>query len=107
MSARVVITEPARSDASDILTYLAENASVEVMQDYLTRFTVIAQDLAIFPASGAPRHRLGRDIRIRVIDPYLMVYQYDPSAGVVSVLRIVHGSRRFGRRDLGFAGAGS
>jgi toxin ParE1/3/4 len=52
------------------------------------------------PASGARRPALGRDIRIGVVSPYLVIYRYAKAANTVTVLRILHGQRGISRTLL-------
>jgi toxin ParE1/3/4 len=57
-------------------------------------FARLYRHLAAFPESGAPRPKLGSGIRIGIVSPYLVIYRHGDPEGLVSVLRIVHGSRR-------------
>jgi toxin ParE1/3/4 len=49
--------------------------------------------LAEYPDSGAPRASLGRDIRIGVVSPYVVIYRHREADDTVTVLRIIHGRR--------------
>lgn len=97
MTSRVVITEPALADASDILTGLARDAGIVVMDGYLSKFRRVADILAEFPDAGALRPRLGGQIRIYVVAPYVFIYRHDPGAALIEILRVVHGRRRIAR----------
>ena len=46
------------------------------------------------PAIGAPRLALGRDIRIGIVSPCIVIYRHGVDDDTVTVLRIVHGRRR-------------
>jgi toxin ParE1/3/4 len=50
----------------------------------------------MFPKSGARRPGLGRDARIGVVAPYVVVYDYQQDT--VMILRIVDGRRNITRR---------
>jgi len=50
--------------------------------------------LAVYPEIGAPRPALGRNIRLIVIKPYLILYRFNAENNVVSILRVLHGHRR-------------
>jgi toxin ParE1/3/4 len=56
--------------------------------------------LSDHPESGAPRPALGPTIRIGVVWPYVLLYEYNKSADVVTVLRIIHGRRRISAEML-------
>jgi toxin ParE1/3/4 len=49
--------------------------------------------LADFPDTGAPRPKIGSNIGIGVVSPYVVIYRHTEADGAVRVLRIVHGSR--------------
>jgi len=50
--------------------------------------------LADFPDSGPPRPKVGAQIRIGIVSPYIVIYRHTEAEDTVRVLRIVHGSRR-------------
>ena len=52
--------------------------------------------LVMFPRSGMRRPTLGRNARIGVVEPYLVIYDY--RADVVTILRILDGRRNITRR---------
>ena len=56
--------------------------------------------LATFPESGSPRPALGRLIRIGLVSPYNVIYEYVEADDAVTIMRIVHGRRRITRRML-------
>ncbi|MCW5735260.1 MAG: type II toxin-antitoxin system RelE/ParE family toxin [Enhydrobacter sp.] len=47
--------------------------------------------MAEFPAAGAPRPALGPHARIRVVSPYVIIYDY--AGEVATILRVVDGRR--------------
>jgi toxin ParE1/3/4 len=46
------------------------------------------------PEACPPRGALGPNIRIGIVPPYIVIYDYDQAADLVTILRIVHGRRR-------------
>jgi toxin ParE1/3/4 len=79
---------------------LAAKAAAAVAIKYEELFYALYRRLVDHPASGARRPAPGRDIRIGVVSPYLVIYRYTRSADTVTVLRIHHGRRRITRRLL-------
>lgn len=92
--ARVVVTPAADLDAAQIVDFLAAHAGVGVAAKYNDAFERLYDHWANFPDSGAPRARLGADIRVGVVSPYVVIYRHTVAEGVVRVLRIVHAKRR-------------
>jgi toxin ParE1/3/4 len=92
--ARVVITPSADADTSEIIAHLEAMAGYAVAARYSGSFEQLYDNLAHFPDAGAPRPGLGANMRVGVVSPYVVIYRHDEGAGVVRVLRIVHGSRK-------------
>lgn len=97
--ARIVVTEDSDRDLDALLLDLAGKAGVPVAIRYNGLFESLYDRLAAHPAIGASRLALGRDIRVGIVTPYIVIYHYDPSDDVVTILPIVHGRRRI-NRDL-------
>ena len=91
--ARIVVTSFADADAAAIQKNLAKSAGIGVATKYTAAFERLYDRRAAHPASGAPRPSSGRDIRIAIVLPYVVIYRYDADADVVTVLRILHGCR--------------
>ena len=87
-------------DLEEIASYLLREAGAAVAERFARDFEHILDQLAAFPGSGAPRPRLGRDIRIAIVTPYIFIYRYVMESGQVTVLRVVHGRRKITRRLL-------
>ncbi len=98
--ARIVITSSADADAEAIIRDLGEKAGKAVAQRYVSELDQLFANLAQFPESGPPRPALGKDVRIGVVFPYVILHEYDRVGDVVHVLRIVHGRRNITRRLL-------
>ena len=101
--ARVVVTQPADADVSDILTYLEREAGRLVASQYNAAFESLYERLAVHPDSGATRPALGLQIRVSIVLPYVVIYRHVAAADLVAIIRIVHGSRRITRKLLGGA----
>jgi toxin ParE1/3/4 len=89
--ARVVVTEYAKRDVRDIISELNRHAGYTVAARYAADFKNIYRDLTQFPDSGPTRPALGPIARIKVVYPYIVVYDCD--ADGVTVLRVLHGRR--------------
>jgi toxin ParE1/3/4 len=98
--ARVVITASADADTAYILADLAAKAGANVAAHYDADFDAFYRRLEQFPESGSPRPALGRLVRIGVVSPYNVIHEYVEADDAVTILRIVHGRRRFTRRML-------
>ena len=98
--ARVAITASADADTASILADLAAKAGANVAARYDADFDALYRRLEQFPESGSPRPALGRLVRIGVVSPYNVIHEYVEADDAVTILRIVHGRRRFTRRML-------
>ncbi|ARN82762.1 type II toxin-antitoxin system RelE/ParE family toxin [Methylocystis bryophila] len=72
MRARVVISPEADADSAAILHDLAVKAGAEIADRCEAAFDSVYERLAEFPASGAPRPRLGERVRICLVSPCLV-----------------------------------
>jgi toxin ParE1/3/4 len=90
--ARLVLTPAALNDADQIFDHLSAEAGRSVAAKYRGLLDDLFRLLRDHPDIGPPRPRLGRGVRISVVDPYLAIYRHDRDA--VTVLRIVDGRRR-------------
>jgi toxin ParE1/3/4 len=93
---QVIVTGPAEADVAQIVIHLTKAAGYEIAARYLGAFDAVYDRLAEFPDMGPPRRSLGRDTRIALVHPYVMVY--DHSNDRVIVLRVLHGARNITRR---------
>ena len=98
--AHIVITAPADADSAYIINDLDEKAGWTVADRYEADFDKIYDRLEMFPQSGAPRPALGRHVRICVVSPYVILYEYLEADDAVMVLRLVHGRRRITRKTV-------
>ncbi len=89
--ARAVVTPSADADTAEIIAYLEAKV---VAARTTASFERLYDHLPDFPAAGAARPNLGAHIRIGIVPPYIVITRHAGTDGVVTVLRIVHGSRR-------------
>jgi plasmid stabilization system protein ParE len=82
----------ANRDLASIISVIRENAGARVAARWRRAFEERSNALAEQPFLGAVDPDLGQGRRRLVVAPYLIVYEL-PTAGEVSILRIVHGAR--------------
>jgi plasmid stabilization system protein ParE len=89
--ARLVVAAAARRDVREILTTLNRIAGTITARRYAARFKATYRYIAQYPAAGAHRAALGQHALIRVVHPFLIIYDYvDDEA---TILRVVDGRR--------------
>jgi toxin ParE1/3/4 len=98
--ARVVITSPVDADTAYIISDLGAKAGANVAARYNADFGRLYERLADHPKSGAPRPRLGKHVRICVVSPYTLFYEYSEADDTVMIMRIAHGRRKISRKFL-------
>jgi toxin ParE1/3/4 len=98
--ARIVIAASAGADTEGIFRYLAAEAGWRTAAKYGALRERLDDRLAAQPAIGAPRPALGRDIRIGIVSPYIVICRHTEADDTVTVLRVVHGRRRITGRLL-------
>jgi len=91
--ARVIVTASADADVYAIQAHLAKAAGIRVAAKYTALFENLYDRLAEHPDNGAPRPGLGKDTRIGIVLPYIVIYRHHKADDVVTILRIVHGRR--------------
>jgi toxin ParE1/3/4 len=75
--AGVTFTESADNDVDEIVAYLAGRGGPPSVQKYLQLFDQAYVRLRQFPRSGHPRPKLGPQVRIVIVPPYLIIYDWD------------------------------
>jgi toxin ParE1/3/4 len=96
---RIIVSPEAQADFIDIVSYLEKRGGRLVALRYAERLAELYDQLALFPETGAARPKLGANIRIRIVHPFVVIYRY--TADQVDILRIVRGSRRITRKMIG------
>ena len=94
--AKLIVSPPAALDAAAIVDLLSDKAGIDVAAKYLREIDALFERISLFPKSGMRRPSLGRDIRLGVVEPYVIIYRY--RADTVTVARIVDGRRNITRR---------
>jgi plasmid stabilization system protein ParE len=97
----VRLSAEARADYSSIMDYLESAGGSNVAERYEAAFISAFDQIAAFPGCGAPRRKLGPNVRLLVINPYAIYYQGQPKDNAVLVMRILRGRRRVTRQLLG------
>lgn len=87
----LVLAPEAEYDLAAILTHLRREAGPLVAEKYRLRMAQSIRRLCLFPESGAPRAVFGETMRMAIVYPYLLFYEYRPDDDQVILLRILHG----------------
>jgi toxin ParE1/3/4 len=98
--ARLIVSRETQADLDEILNYLATVAGKSVALRFGERFHAAFRYLMDFPAAGAMRPRLDAGMRIWVVAPYVVFYQFAIDDDTVKVVRILHSRRNVTERLL-------
>ena len=98
--ARIIFSDLADADANDIIRDLGGKAGVDVAERYVADFDRLYRQLAAFPESCARRPALGSNVRMGVVYPYVIFYEYSAIEDVVTIMRLLHGRRRITRKMM-------
>ncbi len=96
---QIVITEQAEADLRRIFSYIAvELMSPQAASDQLERLEQSIMKLDQLPErfrlyAREPWH--SRGLRVMPVDNYLVFYLTDPDPAIVTVIRVMYGSRNF------------
>jgi toxin ParE1/3/4 len=83
--------------AAGILDRLSALAGIAVAERYASDLQAVYERLEMFPSIGAHRPILGRDIRIVVLEPFVVFYRYLAEEEAVTVVRVLDGRRNITR----------
>lgn len=97
---RLVVTADAETDVDEILDYLAREASPRVAADFGDRFRNAVERFVDLPETGPLRRALGRNVRISIVFPYVLIYEHGREDDTVTLLRILHERRNITRQTL-------
>lgn len=95
--ALLYFSEQSRRDLDNIIGRLERVAGAAVALSYASEFERSTDQLVQNPGLGAPRGRYGRNVRMLIVEPYLIFCEGGPKAMEVTVLRIIDGRRRITR----------
>lgn len=97
---RVVFSPEARTDLIEITDFLSDVAGPRVARRYEVEIKRVIRNLRDMPSTGSPRRQFGPNVRVLIVNPYLIFYEDASEGGEVLVLRILHGSRNIKRPML-------
>jgi plasmid stabilization system protein ParE len=98
--AQVLLTSLADADVDDIIADIGAQAGWRTAEKYVAALDRLFLRLAEYPFSGSPRKILGPHVRVALVWPYVVIYDYQQTEDVVMILRILHGHREISRRML-------
>ena len=93
---KLVYTCRAEDDMDSIFDYIAENSAGNAL-NYVDRMQAVIENLIIFPYMGVSCKAKGidRDCKILIFENYLIFYQVNENNNEITILRILHGSRKY------------
>lgn len=96
MTRRVIISRRALKDLDQIWTYINGRAGPNVASDFVAEILAAVDQLAEMPGMGHARRDVSsRRYRFWSVKSYVVAYR--PTARTLRLVRVVHGSRDFGR----------
>lgn len=98
--AALIISAAAVADLEAIDDYLAAKAGSRVADKYAALFDQLFVEFCGYPESGARRPHLGKNTRLGIVAPYNIYCDFESTADVLTILRILHGRRKITRRLL-------
>ncbi len=98
--ARLVIAPEADDDSAAIIDDLLTKAGAHVADRYELAFDDVYERLISYPQIGSSRPKLGERVRVCVVRPFLVIYEYEELDDIVIILRIIHGKQDITRRLL-------
>jgi toxin ParE1/3/4 len=101
---RFFIAAIADTDRAEIIEDLGAKAGAFTARKYDDRFEQLYDRLEIYPQSCALRPALGREIRVGVVTPFVIIYRYAESVDTVTILRLIDGRRDISKKLLGRRG---
>ncbi len=88
---RYAFTKAAADDLRAIHDYTLTNISMDRADDLVDSIEAAAAKLARMPGIGAPRPKLGKDVRMHVFGRYRIFYRTE--GDTVWIQRLLHGAR--------------
>jgi toxin ParE1/3/4 len=79
---------------------LAKEAGFHTAAKYTALFENLYDRLARYPHSGAPRAILGKNIRVGIVFPYIVISRHSNIDDTVTVLRVLHGRRNITAKSI-------
>lgn len=91
--ARLIVSREADADVASILDDLARRAGLAVADRYDAAFETLFERLTVHPQSGVRRPQLGPDLRIALVAPFIVFYDFIELEDLVRILRVAHDRR--------------
>jgi toxin ParE1/3/4 len=88
------VSPAALADIEEIMDYLIAVAGQALAAKYEHDFNALFERIAAHPGIGAPRPKLGRNVRIMTVTPFSIYYDGAPTSDLAAILRVVRGRRR-------------
>ena len=94
--AEIFYTRRAEDDLTSVFDYIAEK-NPENALNYIDKIQEEIENLSRLPFIGVDCRNKGieRDCRILIFENYLIFYEYDKTTNEITILRILHGSRKY------------
>jgi toxin ParE1/3/4 len=93
----IVVSPQARADLLSIVGYLASVTSPATTRNWHDKLWAAIDGLAEFPGRGHPRRNLGKNVRIRIVGPFIVIYEHVRGETTMSVLRVLRGRPKITR----------
>ena len=94
--AKLIVSPQAELDITAIPSMLEDKADDSVATRYRREFDGLFERSMMFPLSGALRPRLGEQVRIGVVEPYVVIYAYRDE--ILRIVRVLDGLRNITKR---------
>lgn len=99
---QIVFSELADTDSRTIFEYLYKTAGEKIALKYRAMFDEVYQNLEDFPDNGVLREKLGANVRVCFVAPYIVFYTRAKADNTIKILRILHGRREITVDTLNF-----
>jgi toxin ParE1/3/4 len=93
---RVIVSPRARIDMREINAYIGGRGGRATAERFVDKIETAIAGLGIFPQSHSAQPHLGADIRLLMVNPYLVFYRVTDET--VTVLRVLHGARNITKK---------
>jgi toxin ParE1/3/4 len=95
---KVVVLPRADAEMDEIVATLTAERGPATGMKYALEFAAQIELIRQFPKSTEARPRWGRNVRRALALPYVMIYTYDPTSDLATLLCVLHGKRCITRK---------
>ena len=88
------VSRQADFDTRQIFDMIYHTAGSAARDRLIASFEEVYRSIHDFPGLGAPRPEYGPDTRVRHVRPYVILYDDVEDNDEVTILRVLHGSRK-------------